>query len=250
MIFRGNEFAEKLVADLQLRIGQLSRRPKLVVIVDPANSSGMKYTLLKQKMAHILGVEFKIYETQSIEEATQIIKKSNADIQIDGVMIQMPFPSSETLIDLIDPKKDVDGLREDSPYQPAAVRAVMEILYNALSDPPLNLRGGRKRELLVVGSRGFVGSRLVKELHCEGLDIGDDLNKLKAADVIISATGQPGLIKPEMVKEGVVAIDVGYPQPEFTAAALSKASFFTPVPGGVGPVTVVLLFANLLEATA
>ena len=116
--------------------------------------------------------------------------------------------------------------------------------------PLLNLGEGNKRgEVVVIGSRGFVGRRLVGELKCDGMDKEDfDSEKLKNADVIISCTGQENLIGGSMVKNGFLAIDVGYPRPEFTSDALAKASFYTPVPGGVGPVTVVMLFKNLVDA--
>ena len=103
----------------------------------------------------------------------------------------------------------------------------------------------------VVGSEGQVGKRLVdrfSKLGFEvlGFDVGDDLKALKKCGVIISATGQAGLIKQEMVKDGVIAIDLGFPVGDFDSSVAEKASFFTPVPGGVGPVTVVSLFENLV----
>ena len=75
--------------------------------------------------------------------------------------------------------------------------------------------------------------------------MGDDLARLKDFDVVISATGQPGLVKASMVKEGVVAVDLGYPKADFDDGVKEKASVITPVPGGVGPVTVLSLFENL-----
>ena len=81
-----------------------------------------------------------------------------------------------------------------------------------------------------------------------GMDKDDfDVEKIKQADVVISCTGQADLIEGYMVKDDFVAIDVGYPKAEFTKEALAKASFFTPVPGGVGPVTVAMLFENLVK---
>ena len=92
----------------------------------------------------------------------------------------------------------------------------------------------------------------MRELKCEGMDKEDFPTSsgragLRRAGVVISCTGQAGLITGEMVKNGFMAIDVGYPKPEFTPEALAKARFYTPVPGGVGPVTVVMLFKNLVE---
>lgn len=216
MKFDGKKFAEEILKDLP-RVHR-----KLAVVVDPSNLTGMKYVEMKKKVAKRLGVEFEITDFKSAQSA-------------DAIMIQLPYPNSEELIKQIDPKKDVDGLREDSLYKPAVVRAVLEIIKPYTG------------EVVVVGSRGFVGSRLVKELRCVGIDKEDfDPSTLLRADVIICCTGQEGVINGSMVKNGFVAIDVGYPKAEFTEDALAKASFYTPVPGGVGPVTVAMLFKNLL----
>lgn len=156
-------------------------------------------------------------------------------------MIQVPFLNSDELIKLIDPRKDVDGLKKDGPFKPAVVRAVLTILKSQIPNP---------KNIMIVGSEGFVGRRLVTELGCEGMDKEDfdpSSLKLRRADVIISCTGQADLINGSMVKNGFMAIDVGYPKAEFAHSALLRASFYTPVPGGVGPVTVACLFKNLVE---
>ena len=235
MIFDGRRFADKIAEELRVEVAKLSRKPKLVTIVDQDNPASVAYTKLKAEMAKRLGIEFEINDLKSK------IKNLSLDNTVDGVLLQLPYPNSDELIRLIDPKKDVDGLRGDSPYKPAVVRAVLEILKNS-----------PRGEVVVVGSKGFVGSRLMKEIPgAMGMDKGDfDLLALLKADVIISATGRVGLIKPEMVKDGVVAIDVGYPKGDFDPSTALRASFFTPVPGGVGPVTVVMLFKNLVDAVS
>ncbi|KKU02519.1 MAG: Bifunctional protein FolD [Candidatus Amesbacteria bacterium GW2011_GWB1_47_26] len=227
MIFDGKKFAEEIIAKLP------RRKAKLAIFLDPGNVSGAKYVQKKIEVAKRLGVE---------------IVMNKIDGSEDGIMVQLPHPRAKELIANIPPKKDVDGLREDSPYQPAVVRAIVEILNNAPSDPPLNLRGGRKGVILIVGCRGFVGRKLMQVLpNAIGMDKGDfDPSTTLRADVVISTTGQKDLIDSDMVRDGFIAIDVGYPDAEFTPAALAKASFYTPVPGGVGPVTVACLFTNLL----
>lgn len=228
VVFDGRKFARKIEEGLP-RV-----KAKLVVLLDPKNEAGVKYVEMKKRMADRLGVEMRIFDKPEIE-------RWNADASVNGIVIQLPFPDSDKLINLIDPKKDVDGLRKDGPFKPAVVRAVMEILGDSLKETPF-------KSVLVVGSRGFVGRRLVKELRCKGMDKEDfEPEKIKKADVVISCTGQEGLITGEMVKDGFIAIDVGYPKAEFTKEALAKARFYTPVPGGVGPVTVACLFANLVE---
>jgi methylenetetrahydrofolate dehydrogenase (NADP+) / methenyltetrahydrofolate cyclohydrolase len=234
MIFDGRRFAREL--ELQLP----SKRGKLAVIYDPNNEAARVYTKIKEKKAKELGVEFAKFMMNNVQGTMDdLIRELDKDPSVDGIMIQLPYPNSAELIKLIDAKKDVDGLREDSPFVPATVRAVLEIL--KLSTTP--------GVVLVVGGRGEVGKRLLRELPgALGMDKDDfDVRKIKRADVVISCTGREGLIKPEMVKDGVVAIDVGYPKGDFDAKVAEKAAFFTPVPGGVGPVTVACLFKNLLE---
>lgn len=202
------------------------KKAKLAVFLDPSNVSGVRYVEKKIEVGKRLGVEI-------------VMNKIDGDE--DGIIVQLPHPRAKELIANIPPEKDVDGLREDSPYLPAAVRAVATIL---------NAQGSMlNKKIIIVGSRGFVGRRLMRVLpNATGMDKEDfDPEKIKTANVVISCTGQVGLIQPDMVCDGVVAIDVGYPEAEFTPEALAKASFYTPVPGGVGPVTVAMLFANLLK---
>lgn len=231
MIFDGKKFAEEIIAKLP------RKKVKLAIFLDPKNASGAKYVQKKIELAKRLGVE---------------IVMNKVDGSEDGIMVQLPHPDAENLIAKIPPEKDVDGLREDSPYMPAVVRAVCEILNTSpLPFPSPTVGEGAGGEVLVVGGRGFVGKKLIKVLGIQysvlGMDKDDfDPEKIKMADVVISATGQKNLIDGDMVRDGFIAIDVGYPDAEFTPAALAKASFYTPVPGGVGPVTVACLFANLL----
>jgi methylenetetrahydrofolate dehydrogenase (NADP+)/methenyltetrahydrofolate cyclohydrolase len=204
------------------------------------------YTNIKARKAREMGVDIEAISQLTIADAAEKIQMMNGDSTVDGIMVQLPYSNSQILIDLIDPKKDVDGLRKDSSFKPAVVRAVMEILTR-------EVKISQYEGVMVVGNRGEVGGRLQKELGCLGMDREDfptSIEKLLRASVVISATGQSGLIHPGMVKEGVVAIDVGYPKGDFDPEVAKKAAFFTPVPGGVGPVTVVMLFANLSEVQA
>ena len=243
MIFDGKAFAEKIIAGLP------HKKAKLAILLNPDDAGSVKYVEIKKRIGEKLGVEFEIYNLKFEINFQDLISKLNNDTEITGIMIQLPFPNSEKLINLIDPKKDVDGLREDSPFLPAAVLAVEKILTSPLI-PLLNSgEGNKKGEVCVVGSKGFIGSKLVKLLtpKCQLLtpmDANDfDPEKIKLADIVISATGQEGLVKD--IKEGAVCIDLGFPKGDFAPELASKASFFTPVPGGVGPVTVACLFENL-----
>ncbi len=229
MKFDGKKFAEEIISKLP------KKKAKLAIFLDPSNVSGARYVEKKVEVGKRLGVEI-------------VMNKIDGDE--DGIVVQLPHPRAKELIANISPEKDVDGLREDSPFMPAVVRAVATIL-NTQCRLRRASRAMLNKKIIIVGSRGFVGRKLMQVFpDAVGMDKDDfDLERSRRASVIISATGQKNLIDSDMVRDGFIAIDVGYPEAEFTPEALAKASFYTPVPGGVGPVTVAMLFANLNEAT-
>lgn len=240
MIFDGKKFAANKIQRL-LRLPEEKRKKKLVVLLDPNNTQGASYVRMKQKLAERLGVEFVVYDTPDVESW-------NADLSVDGIMVQLPYPGSEEIISQISPIKDVDGLREESMYLMGVTRGVLEVLKVAVGSMSL-----MDLNVVVLGSSGVVGASVMDQLHKLGLVnlVGMDaqtmdLEKLKKADVVITATGVQGLFTADMVSEGAIIIDVGFPKGDFDLEVSKKASFYTPVPGGVGPVTVVSLFENLL----
>jgi methylenetetrahydrofolate dehydrogenase (NADP+)/methenyltetrahydrofolate cyclohydrolase len=251
VVFDGREFADneiKRLRDEVIKIeARLGRKLKLVTIYNPEHGPSRVYTKIKENMAGTIGIEFQKFSIFNLQfSINDLIIKLNIDKTVDGIMIQMPLLDSDRdkdLRNLISPEKDVDGLNPDSNVMPATVRAVMEILQVAQRHS-----GAKAQSIFIVGNKGLVGARLQKELKCEGMDKEDwEPKRLKDAEVIISATGMAKLINGQMVKKGVIAIDVGYPKGDFDPSTLLRASFFTPVPGGVGPVTVAMLFANLVD---
>lgn len=229
MIFDGRARAEKITQDLIKKIKD--QKFKLAVIYDPTHKPSKIYTDIKSQKALELNIDFDTYTSAD----TELIQKLNADPAVNGILIQHPFPNEKDLIAVLDPAKDVDGLRDDSPFEPATVMAVLDIL------------GPARGTMLIVGSKGQVGLHLLKLLpHAKGVDKEDfKPEEVKNYDVVISATGNPGLITD--IKPGAIAIDVGFPKGDFDPKLANKASLFTPVPGGVGPVTVAMLFANLVS---
>ena len=254
MLFRsGKEYASRMTGRLQKVAEKFAiehgRTAKLMSIYDPDHEASRVYTAMKAKKAGEIGVAFENvdYRGSNIEEA---IEQWNKDETVDGIMVQTPLPNDQYLIEQIAPNKDVDGMRTESPYLPATVRAVFEILDSTFEIR--NIFHNPSSKIVIVGSRGRVGGGVVARLHQLGAEQfyamdsdSFDLEKLSGADVVVSAAGVPGLVTADMVKVGVVAIDVGYPAGDFAAEVAEKAVFFTPVPGGVGPVTVVSLFGNL-----
>ncbi len=242
VIIDGNQLAKQLEAKLKIKTDGLKQKgviPQLAVLVLPGDAAGETYADLKQRAAARLGIKFK--KITSAEE----IEKLNQDPAVHGIMIQRPGYKGEEfekewekLVKTIAKEKDVDGLRDDSPFTQATVRAVEVILKDIPS------RDG----ILIVG-QGMVGRKLSQRLGAENISSRDKnlLKKICQADVLICCSGRPGLIK--TVKPGAVVIDVGWPKGDVDFDTVVKvAGAITPVPGGVGPITVVCLLENLIEA--
>ncbi len=270
VIFDGREFAARIEKDLHDRVveltRQLGRRPKLVSILVGDDGPSAMYLGLKQKMAQRLGIEFTRVGLApgDIDGAKESIMVANSDLEVDGIMVQLPVMDSlgkpiekktqQQVLDDISNDKDIDGLTTDSKFLPGAARSVIEILLELQDSGQISDLGSKS--IVVIGAAGMVGKSVVKSLSGRGFDVigmdkvDFDKKRLVSADIVISATGQAGLVTPDLVKEGVIAIDVGAPKGEFAPEVVGKAAFLTPVPGGVGPVTVACLFANLVDKVA
>lgn len=264
-VFDGRLFAAKKEANLGIRVLGLKARgvyPKLASIIIGKNPASELYVNLKKKAAERIGAEVDIYflgENSKIDDILLLIDTLNTDEGVNGIMVQLPLPGSiakfkDQIIGSIKQKKDVDGLRDGSQFLHPTAKAVMDILHEAEDILRLPSRVSPCK-VAVVGSTGMVGAPLVKELKEEKYNVievnaetHDLAKKVKSADVLISATGVPSLIKSEMVKPGAIVIDVGSPKGDVEAEVSKKAAFVTPVPGGVGPVTISCLLENLIEA--
>ncbi len=229
--------------------------PKLVSIIIGEDEGSILYQNLKKKAAERIGALVEIrklaLDTKK-EEIVKMISDLNQDIGVDGIMIQLPLPDNyskddtDGLINAIGKDKDVDGLREDGEFITPVVEAVMDAI-------PSN---NHLSEVAVLGANGFEGKRIVKRLKELGykniFELGRSDNDLKktliTADIVISATGQPDLVKREMIKRGVVLIDVGSPRGDISNECYEKASFVSPVPGGIGPATIANLIENLVAS--
>ncbi len=268
MILDGHKLAINKEAKLKIEVGKLKAKgiaPKLVVIVFKGDQAGQLYSRLKQEASLRVGIEFVKHDLDFYdkEKVLGVIAEANQDDKVHGIMIQHPGlrwakgQSMEVkifkeqwreMVKRVSLNKDVDGLRQDSEYQLATVKAVTELVKEKM---PVR----EENKVVVVGARGFVGKRLVKRLTeerytVEGIDKDDDLVlEGKEADVLISATGQNELIKESMVKEGAIVIDVGWPKGDVDFKEVcKKTSLITPVPGGIGPLTVVFLLENLVSS--
>ena len=247
VILNGKNEAEKVALFLEDSEKLLGK--SLLIIQCDGRIEESTYVRLKREMGERLGVMVTESFAKEKEELKETLADANNDETIDGILIQLPIlgatkEETEQILYSINPEKDIDGLNPKSRFIPAVVRAVERVMeiFNIDED----------RSVAVVGALGEVGKRLMEKLtklgySVKGLDKGDDLKELTKDDVVIGSTGVEGLIQGEMVGKGFVGIDLGYPKGDFSAEAIEKALMITPVPGGVGPLTVVCLYENLAE---
>ena len=256
---------------VQQRLAAGLRPPGLVVIQvghDPA--SGI-YVANKRKSCQDVGFVSKAYDLPTDTRQAQLltlIDQLNADPEIDGILVQLPVPPGidpETIIERIHPDKDVDGFH---PYNIGRLAVRLPLLRSCtplgimtlLNSTGVDLRG---KEAVVVGASNIVGRPMSLELLLAGCTVTTchrftrDLDAhVSRADILVVAVGKSGLVKGEWVKPGAIVIDVGMNRTaqgklvgdvEFEVAK-ERAAWITPVPGGVGPMTVATLLQNTLYA--
>lgn len=255
MRFDGKAFAKELEEKLRDRVGKLGRKLRAVSIVVGDDPASIKYSELKRAAAERVGIDFLVekIEGNRSQEIEKRIVELGSRRDVDGVMVQLPVPNLQgqelaTVLAEIPLDKDMDGLRwEESGVTPATVRAILSILDKIAENSKFEIRNSK---IVVVGAKGAVGRPLVAKLKERGievieLDLGDELERIREGQVVISCTGQEGLITREMIQKGAIVIDVGAPKPDMTEEVYAKASVYVPSPGGVGPVTIVSLLTNL-----
>lgn len=261
VIFDGKEYARLKEKELKEEVKNLDSKPLIVSILVGNDKASLIYTNLKKKAAARVGIKFtikKFTDKTTPQAIITFISTLNKDKKVSGIMVQLPLPKSlekqkNKILESISKEKDVDGLTKNSPYMSATVKAVKSALELATKD--LSYFG---KKAAVVGAKGTVGKSVVKMLtlmkykvnECD-IDTRDLYAKLHEADLVVSATGSESLIRGEMLKEGVIAIDVGSPKGDFEFKSVSpKAVFITPVPGGIGPLTIVSLLENVVETAS
>ena len=270
-MFDGKDFARKKELELAEKVKRLDRVPKLVSIVVGEDRASHLYVNLKGEAAKRVGIQFKKIEFKvkseklKVEEIINIINKLNGDDLVTGIMVQMPLPQdirdkTFDIVSAIAPEKDVDGLTGRGrflarrtglgrlTFLPATVKAVLKIL----EAEKVAVAG---KPVVVVGRSRILGRPLAEELRRLGAKVTvahsqtPDLGAVtRTAEILVSATGKPGLVTRDMVKPGAVVIDVGEPRGDVNEGVQEVASFVTPVPGGVGPVTVACLIENVVDA--
>ncbi len=262
---------ERIAAEVEVLKKERDITPGLAVILvgdDPASHAYVKMKAKACKEAGIYSITHEMPESISQSEIEETIRMMNANPNIDGILVQLPLPEhidATKILELIDPAKDVDGFH---PYNfgrlmtgldgfvPCTPLGVMEMLEAYGIDP-------KGKDACVVGASNIVGKPMAALLlnafatvdicHIYTKDLAEHT---KRADILVVGVGKAGLITEEMVKEGAVVIDIGINRLEDGSlvgdvdyeSVAPKCSYITPVPGGVGPMTIAMLLQNTLKA--
>ena len=257
-ILSGRELAGFVKERQFQEVRNMGKKPTLLIIRDSDNPVITKYVGLKIKYGEDIGVSVIDYKAKDSDDIADKIKEANGDADIDGIILQLPILEKERtdeLTNLIAPSKDIDGLSENGNYDSATATAILWLL----SGYDIDLRG---RKIALVGRGKLVGAPLFKMFTASGYHVemfhrGSDLTKLKNFDIIISATGKPGLILDDYVKSGAVLVDAGTASEDGVlkgdlsneVRARQDLTAITPEVGGVGPLTITCLFDHVIQAS-
>jgi methylenetetrahydrofolate dehydrogenase (NADP+)/methenyltetrahydrofolate cyclohydrolase len=246
----GHDIAE-FIAERHARVvAGLSVQPRLAIIRSKDNEAGDRYLKVKRQYGESIGAAVDLY----IEESDTIldrIKTLNEDPSVTGIIVQLPLTGTDVTAEAlaaIAPAKDVDGLGPDTPFEAATPKAILWLL----AAHNVDLKG----RIVVVGQGRLIGKPLADRLEASGKDVvrcDIHTKDLAAAtlqgDIVVTCTGKEHLVRADMLKEGAVVVDTGSPRAEVDKSVFQRTDLIvTPNPGGVGPMTVVALFDNLLIA--
>ncbi len=262
MIVDGKALAAEIKEQLKLK----EPKPILAAVLVGEDPASVSFVNIKKKFGEAIGVEVRVLEYEAnIAQADveAVVQKLGDDQNITGIVVQLPLPKhldQEKILALVPAEKDVDALGPEPKVLDPVSGAIAEIL----SQNGIEVA---KKKALVIGKGKLVGRPVAVWLAQQGavVETADSqtdnlIDLLKVADIVVSGAGRPHFIKPAMIKEGVILIDAAtsdLPAGEAGAsgklagdadpACADKCAIFTPVPGGVGPITVAKLFENLFE---
>lgn len=273
-ILSGKTVSQRIKDELKKEVAELKEKninPGLAVIIVGDDPASRVYVNNKKKACDEIGIyseEYALPEETSEEELLVLIRKLNGKKEINGILVQLPVPkqiNEETIINAIDPKKDVDAFHPvnvgkimvgNFDFVPCTPAGVMELI----DESGIDVAG---KECVVVGRSNIVGKpQAMLLLHKNGTvtichsKTKNLKEKTKQADILIAAVGKPNFITGDMIKEGAVVIDVGINRiaekklvgdVDFESAE-KVAGAITPVPGGVGPMTIAMLMKNTVKA--
>ena len=265
------DIRDSITSKVEQRIKDGQRAPGLAVVLvgeDPASEVYVRNKKADCEKAGFKSFSYDLPATTSQDELLKLVDELNANPEVDGILVQLPLPAhldSDLILERIQPNKDVDGFH---PYNLGRLAQRLPVLrpctpkgiVTLLESTGVDMHG---LKATIVGASNIVGRPMALELLLAGCTVTvthrftKDLQKeVSEADVLVVAVGKPGLVKGEWVKEGAIVIDVGINRQEdgklvgdveFDTAA-ARASWITPVPGGVGPMTRAALLENTLQA--
>lgn len=270
LLLNGFELAKQCRAELAEKIKNMPRAPKLAVILAGNNPASAVYVKNKEKAAAEVGIESVVYRFETVEQndLLALIAELNADDGLDGILVQLPLPDGidETLVlQSIHPAKDVDGFHplnlgklmigEKAPVA-CTPKGCMKLIHQAKKD----LSG---LNAVVIGRSVIVGKPIAQLLLRENCTVTTAHSKTKNlpeicrnADIVVAAIGKPKTVKSDWIKEGAIVIDVGINRLDDGKLCgdvdfddcFDKCGAITPVPKGVGPMTIAMLLENTVEA--
>ena len=271
VIMDGKALAEKVKAQIREKASKLRRQPGLAVILVGDNPASQVYVRNKERDCAQCGImcyDYHLPQDATQEDVLELVEKMNNYGAVDGILVQLPLPEQideRVVLEAIAPDKDVDAFHPENVgrimqgqayYKPCTPAGVMEILHEYGIDPA-------GKHCVVVGRSNIVGKPMAMLLLHENATVTichsrtPDLKaQCRQADILVSAVGKTGLITADMVKPGAVVIDVAMNRNEAGklcgdvdfAAVSQVASYITPVPGGVGPMTRAMLMENTYKA--
>lgn len=277
MKINGHDIAEQIYTDLRYRVGELKKKgitPQLVVLLVGNNPGSIAYVNQKELSGSKIGakVTIKRFDAAITTDALAAeIEKLNADPQVHSILLQRPLPEQidvQKLELLTDPQKDIDGFHPQSPYVlplPLAVIKILQFIYTQgeVHSGDSFMKWLTSKHVVILGKGETGGKPIIaymKKLHLDPQIIDSKTPNpesiMKSADIVISAVGKPGIVKPESLKQSVILLGVGMSQGkgkvllgDYKGDQIKDiASYYTPTPRGVGPVNVAMLLENLLSA--
>ncbi len=268
IILDGNKLSEKILSGLKKGIENRNLHLKLAVVLVGNNSVSSSYMSEKQKACKKAGIGFMLLnfkEDVGENDLKKEIENLTNDKSVSGIVIQLPLPknfNTQEMLDIIPFSKDPDVLSDNSfekfsKKETDVFPPVLSAVRKFFNEYKIDIKG---KKIVLIGKGRLVGKPIAVWLKNENADfevidksVSDIASAVLSADIIVSGAGSPGLIKEEMVKEGVILIDAGTSSEDgkvkgdIDISAYKKASYVSPVPGGVGPLAVACLLENLVK---
>ena len=263
MIVDGKAIAKDLYREITNQVTHVPHSPHLTVFTCAPNFETQKYLKLKKRKATEVGIGISIIELPEVLTTQEVVQSvHHACMQTDGIIVQLPLPEhidTQAVLDAIPQKYDVDGMHYDG--TPASCMSPVVAAIAEITQRHDVLFAAQK--VVVVGHGRLVGEPAALWARSQGAQVTvvtaeseDNESAIATADILILGAGVSGLITPDLIKEGVIIFDAGTSEDggelkgDAHPSCQQKASLFTPVPGGIGPITIAVLLRNVVEASA